>query len=98
MASFLIQTIKFEFKLDTWTNQSATPSYWLSALVVVSTAIGTNPADSNGGGTARPRWPIAVQAARASTSLYPGDTDHGLAATDPRAVGSDLRWNQPKRC
>jgi hypothetical protein len=66
-------------------NQSVAPSYRLPTPVVGGTAVST----------AHPRWPIAVQAAQASTSPSLGDTDHGMATTNPRAAGSDPRWNQP---
>jgi hypothetical protein len=51
-----------------------TPSYRPPALVAGS----TNPADSNGGGTACLKWPIAVQASQASTSARMRGTDLGL--------------------
>jgi hypothetical protein len=51
MASFLILMIKFEFKRKMLTNQDTPPSYW---PVTDGTAIGTNPAGSNGDGTTHP--------------------------------------------
>jgi hypothetical protein len=64
MASFLVQTIKFEFKWDTWINQEVTHRYQ-------SPAPGTGGiarAGSNAGGIARPRRPLPVQAIPGATS------------------------------
>jgi hypothetical protein len=58
-------------------NQSTTPSYWPSAPLVG----GTDPTGSNGGSTARPKRPIAVQAVYASTSVRMGGTELGLVDT-----------------
>jgi hypothetical protein len=83
---------KFKFKRNTWTNHEPPPSYRISAPAVG----GIGPTDSNMAGTARPGWPLAVQAVRASSSAWVGDTGQPAGATDPLVGSSDPHWNQPK--
>jgi hypothetical protein len=64
MASFLIQTVKFEFKYNTWINQEPPPSYNPIALAVGGTA----PPGSNAAATDRSGRPIVLQVKEPTTS------------------------------
>jgi hypothetical protein len=92
MTSFLIQTVKFEFKRNTWINQEPPPSYRPPALGAGRTAW----AGSNTGGTTHPRWPIAMQVTQTCSSAPLGGTGQAAVATASGAGGSVLHWNQPK--
>jgi hypothetical protein len=60
-------------------NQSAIRVYQPSALGESDTAVGTDQASSNAGGTACPEWPLSMQAATHSTSDPLSGTDRALA-------------------
>jgi hypothetical protein len=77
-------------------NQSVTPNYRPLTPVASGTVVGTDPGRLQQDGTARPKQPIAVQAAQTSTLARMGGTDLGWVSTGHRGidkypVGTSLR-------
>jgi hypothetical protein len=77
MTSFSIQTVKFEFKHATWTNQESSPSYRPPAPSTGATAR----ASSNASDTALSEWPAGLAPLRPSTSVGPGVTAFGTGSS-----------------
>jgi hypothetical protein len=76
-------------------NQSATHDYRPSTPRAGGTAISTDQAGSNAGGTACPRRSLLRQAVAPAMMAPPVDIDRATVGSDPRPVGTTGHWNQP---